>query len=78
MEADRLIYMANQIAMFFQSYPEEQAIAATVDHLLKFWDPRMRKELASIVEKGGEGLSAIALAAARQIAAAAPPSVRAE
>ncbi len=68
MKPETLTYMANQIATFFRSQPEEQAIAATADHLVKFWDPRMRAQLAQHVSAGGAGLDPIALAAAHRIA----------
>jgi uncharacterized membrane protein YoaT (DUF817 family) len=35
--AKRLVYMANQIATFFSAWPHDQAVAATADHLRKFW-----------------------------------------
>ena len=45
MSHDRLVYMANQIGRFFAHQPEEKAVAAINDHLRKFWDPRMRKQI---------------------------------
>lgn len=48
MLAEDLVRMANQIAHFFSPYPEEDAIEGVRDHLVKFWDPGMRKELLSI------------------------------
>ena len=45
---DDLTRMANQIALFFAPYPEEDAVEGVRDHLLKFWDPAMRKELLSV------------------------------
>ena len=69
MKADRLTTMANQIAEFFKSYPEDEAVIATADHLRQFWDPRMRIQLAEIVAAGGAGLSPIALAAAQRLQA---------
>jgi formate dehydrogenase subunit delta len=38
---ERLVYMANQIARNF-AHAGDGAIAATADHIAKFWDPRMR------------------------------------
>ncbi len=39
-----LIRMANQIGIFFESMPDrEEACAGIVNHLKKFWDPRMRQ-----------------------------------
>ncbi len=37
---ERLVYMANQIARNFAA--GDDAIAATADHIARFWDPRMR------------------------------------
>ena len=42
MSPDKLAYMANQIGKFFAHQPHEQAVASINDHLVKFWDPRMR------------------------------------
>lgn len=40
---EKLIYMANQIAKFFAAQGPERAAAGVADHLLKFWDPEMRR-----------------------------------
>ena len=45
MSHDRLAYMANQIGRFFAHQKEEQAVTSINDHLRKFWDPRMRKQI---------------------------------
>lgn len=42
MNAAHLILMASQIARNFAVQGEEQAIAATVQHIRDFWDPRMK------------------------------------
>ena len=42
MSPDKLAYMANQIGKFFAHQPHDKAVAAINDHLLKFWDLRMR------------------------------------
>ena len=65
--AKKLVYMANQIATFFASQPKEQAAIGTATHINKFWDPRMRRQLFEIIEKGGEGLSPLVLEAASKI-----------
>jgi formate dehydrogenase subunit delta len=60
--------MANQIVMLFSTSPHDQAVAATADHLRKFWDPRMRRQILEHIQStGGEGLSVIALAATRSL-----------
>ncbi len=57
MDTGKLAYMANQIARNFAAQGEDEAVAATLDHIAKFWDPGMK---AGILEHGGEGLSPIA------------------
>ena len=48
--------MANQIGKFFASQGADEAVAGTLDHLRKFWDPRMRTEIVAYLEAGGTGL----------------------
>jgi formate dehydrogenase subunit delta len=45
MDIERLRYVADQIARNFAALGEEQAIAATADHIAKFWDPRMKAQI---------------------------------
>jgi formate dehydrogenase subunit delta len=45
MSPDKLAYMANQIGRFFASQPHTDAVAGIADHVMKFWDPRMRGAL---------------------------------
>jgi formate dehydrogenase subunit delta len=52
MSHDRLAYMANQIGRFFAHQKEDRAVAAIEDHLRKFWDPRMRKQILDEVDSG--------------------------
>ncbi len=57
MDAARLVVMANQIARFFDAQGEAACVAGVEDHLRKFWDPRMRREILAHLEAGGEGLA---------------------
>jgi formate dehydrogenase subunit delta len=66
-----LVKMANQIADFFRLKPEEEAVAGAADHIVKFWDPRMRSKMAAHLAAGGEGLNPLALKAAQR---ACPPA----
>jgi formate dehydrogenase subunit delta len=66
MNRDRMLHDANQIALFFGSYPREEAIAGIADHLKKFWAPRVRREIEEYVEQGG-GLNELAVAAVREM-----------
>jgi len=65
-EIARLRYMADQIAKNFAVLGEKQAVAATADHLARFWDPRMR---AQILADDRSALSPIAAAAVECLAA---------
>lgn len=68
MDIQRLVTMTNDIARFFQSEPDhEEAVKGVLGHLTRFWDPRMRQALIQHVTAGGEGLSPLALEAARQL-----------
>jgi formate dehydrogenase subunit delta len=67
MESENMVHMANQIAIFFASYPKDEALAGVTDHLQKFWEPRMRKQIIEYVADGGHGLHELALEAVRQL-----------
>lgn len=62
-----MVRMANQIALFFAAYPKEEAVAGVLDHLRKFWEPRMRKQIADYVAQGGGGLHEFALEAVKRL-----------
>ncbi|GIL41349.1 formate dehydrogenase subunit delta [Roseiterribacter gracilis] len=53
---DKLVYMANQIGKFFAHKGDEKAVAGIADHILKFWDPRMRAKILAHLAAGGAGL----------------------
>ncbi|WP_407159836.1 formate dehydrogenase subunit delta [Bradyrhizobium sp. STM 3557] len=61
--ADRLVYMANQIGKFFESQGHDRAVPGIAEHIRKFWDPRMRKMIFAHVDAGGAGLMPNALEA---------------
>jgi len=59
MNVQRLIEMANDIGNFFSAEPrEEDRVAGVANHLSRFWDPRMRRQIIAYArEKGGRELS---------------------
>jgi formate dehydrogenase subunit delta len=67
----KLVYMANQIAKFFESQGHASAVAGTADHIKKFWDPRMRAAIFAHLNTGGAGLDPVARQAIENLAAAA-------
>ena len=72
--AAKLVYMANQIATFFMSQDKATASEKTAEHLKKFWDPRMRKEIVAQLDAGGAGFSPNVRAAVEALRAALPKS----
>lgn len=52
MSHDKLAYMANQIGRFFESQKPGTAVAGIEDHIMRFWDPRMRRALIGKLEAG--------------------------
>ena len=64
MTDEKLISMANHIAAFFASQPGDEAARKTADHLMDFWAPSMRTQFKAAAERGAEGLSSPARAAA--------------
>ena len=62
-----MVHMANQIALFFASYPREEAIASVTDHFKKYWEPRMRKQIIAYVAGGGGGLHELAFEAVKHL-----------
>ncbi|MEX2199762.1 MAG: formate dehydrogenase subunit delta [Dongiaceae bacterium] len=72
MKPEMLVRMANQMADFFASQSHDEAVAGVEDHILKYWDPRMRRDLAAHLAAGGGGLKPIAHAAAERVVARLP------
>jgi len=67
---ENLIKMANDISAFFGSDPDHaSAVNGVLDHLRKFWEPRMRKAIIAHYQAGGEGLSDLAKDAVKQLEA---------
>ena len=62
-----MVHMANQIALFFESYPKEEAVTSVTDHLNKFWEPRMRRQIIEYAASGGSGLHELVLESVRRL-----------
>ena len=67
MDQADMVHKANQIAQFFESYPEAEAVAGIEDHLRKFWEPRMRRQIAAYAAEGGTGLRPLVTAAVQRM-----------
>jgi formate dehydrogenase subunit delta len=61
MSAERLVQMANDIGKFFAAEPKHtDAVAGIANHIQRFWDPRMRRQIAAHLVAGGAGLDDLA------------------
>ena len=63
----RLITMANQIARNFEALGPDHAVAATADHLVKFWDPRMKAQIVALAASDTESFEPITALAVAQL-----------
>jgi formate dehydrogenase subunit delta len=53
MDGQKLVKMANQIAAFFAAEPDRKAaVEGVAGHLKRFWEPRMRKEILAMFDRG--------------------------
>ena len=69
MSVEHLVKMANDIANFFASEPDRaSAIAGIANHVRRYWEPRMRRQIYAHSDAGGEGLGELARAAILQLA----------
>jgi formate dehydrogenase subunit delta len=66
MKTSTMVHNANQIALFFASYPREEAIAGIADHLKKFWERRMRDQIVKYVAEDGSGLHDLVVEAVKR------------
>lgn len=65
--SEKIVRMANQIATFFLSQPEAVRAEGVANHINKFWEPRMRRQLFEHIDKGGEGLLPLVIEASKAV-----------
>lgn len=54
MHVDHLIRMANQIGAFFEAMPDRnEALEGIAQHIKRFWEPRMRRDLMEHIDREG-------------------------
>ena len=71
MDDAKLISMANQIASFFRSYPDDEAEAGIRQHIQAFWTPKMRAAIRA--EGPHDGIDPLVATALRNWPAAESP-----
>lgn len=67
MSPDKLIHMANQIALFMESKPHAEGVAGVAGHINDYWEPRMRRQFFAMIEAGGAGFRPLVIEAAAHI-----------
>ena len=61
--------MANDIGAFFDAEPDKvEAARGVANHLRRFWDPRMRRQIVAHYRSGGSGLKDVSRAAVAMLA----------
>jgi formate dehydrogenase subunit delta len=68
MRIERLVAMANDIGAFFNAEADKaEAARGIANHLKRFWDPRMRRQITAHYREGGAGLDPVVLSAVGQL-----------
>jgi formate dehydrogenase subunit delta len=73
---ERLVYMANQIARNFEAIGADVATAATADHMLAFWDPRMKAQIVECKVANPDTFTPVAAAAVEMLARGLSPAAQ--
>jgi formate dehydrogenase subunit delta len=73
---DKLVRMANQIASFFRSYPEEEAVSGVHEHIVAFWSPVMRRDLLARADRDETGIDPLVVTAMHRMGRAPSPTHR--
>ena len=71
--AAKLAAMANQMADFFKSYPQDQASASIAEHINQFWGRKMRTDFLAAFRADNPALHPLVAKALPHIKAASAP-----
>jgi formate dehydrogenase subunit delta len=67
--AERLVSMANDIGAFFNAEADKTVAAQNIaNHVKRYWDPRMRREIVAHYREGGAGLDPVVRSAIDMLA----------
>lgn len=69
MDNGKMVHRANEIAAYFNAYPQARAEDGVETHIRKFWEPRIRAQLVRYAESGGKGLHPLVMKAAQALKA---------
>lgn len=69
MSVEHLTTMVNDISHYFAAEPDHAAaVTGIAEHMRKFWDPSMRKQILAHLDAGGSGLEPLAREGVAQLA----------
>lgn len=74
MRPEKLLGMANQIAIFFRSYPGDEGVSGVHRHLHAFWTPVMVQTLRRHLEGGPTGADPLVVEAFQRDPATESPA----
>jgi formate dehydrogenase subunit delta len=63
MKDSTMVHDANQIALFFASYPHDEAVVGIATHFKKYWERRMMDQILGYIAAGGSALHPLVLEA---------------
>ena len=64
---EKLVRMANQIATFFLSQPEDVRVDGVATHINKFWEIRMRRRFFDLIDEPDAGFLPLVIEASVQV-----------
>lgn len=62
-----LIRMANDIAVFHMSFPQDEAAQMVSEHINKFWAPSLRRQLFELVQTDPGAFSALVVESLKRV-----------
>ena len=65
--SQNLVRMANDIAVFHQSFTEDDAMQMVSEHINKFWAPSMRRQLFEVFQNNPEAFENLVAKSLRKI-----------
>ncbi len=67
MSPDKLIHMANQIALFMETKPHDEGVQGFASHINDYWEPRMRTQFFRMLDAGTPGFRPLVIEAAAMV-----------
>ncbi len=66
---DKLVRMANQIALAFRLQQPDEAVTGVANHIRSFWTPKMRRDIAARIDRDAADVDPVAKKAIEKLRA---------